>query len=174
MRNYINTLDLDNYTKEKLDMVIEKIKKCPNYVSHKIDDSAKGYHVKFLCNKTCDICRFVFDDDKRYAIDFKKPEIFKNIMFDEKVYFEKKTTPLELLKKRKKPSLFCDRCNKYLIKTELQSKELEINEVKEKMRIGKIRGYPHQLVYLGFTYFECPVCHWFKFVKNTELKETSQ
>lgn len=66
---------------------------------------------------------------------------------------------------------YCDRCLKYAVKQELIKKELEPQQVKEKLRISK--AFPPQLYPLVFTYynyFECPVCHWFKF-KQKEIQK---
>ena len=38
-------------------------------------------------------------------------------------------------------------------------------EVRKKVKIGKIE-FPATLIYLGYDYYECPICHWFKFVKK--------
>lgn len=44
----------------------------------------KGYHLIFQCLKYCDKCRFVFDDDKRYAIDSVMPLKFRDFLFESK------------------------------------------------------------------------------------------
>lgn len=88
---YLNTLDLDKIDKEQLNHILNKIKQCKNCLSllHK-DSNTKGYHVRVLCGVKCDLCRFVFDDAKRYEIDFKKAPKFQNTMFEEKEFFSGK------------------------------------------------------------------------------------
>jgi hypothetical protein len=159
---YYQNLDLDKINKEELKTIIEKIKKNPCCLSVNFKDSStKGYHVSIICNKKCDICRFVFDDQKRYEIDLGRDEKFKNTTFTEKEYFRGNMKTLKH---------YCERCKTYGIPTQTLSKrDLTIDEVREKMKFGKIKNYPYQLVYLGYIYLECPICHWFKFVKKSEL-----
>ena len=82
----INTLDLDQISKEELELIINKIKKntCCIDVGWRCSDS-KGYHVKISCIKECDLCRLVFDDDKRFAIDSVMPIQFRDFLFNEKI-----------------------------------------------------------------------------------------
>jgi len=82
----INTLDLDQITKEDLREIINKISrnKCCLWIKSKYSDS-KGYHVIINCLKTCDLCRFVFDDDKRFAVDSVMPLKFRDFLFNEKI-----------------------------------------------------------------------------------------
>lgn len=84
-----NTIDLDinprlpNNDKYLLKRIIEKISLCESCLYIKVLDSqSKGYHIFFYCSQDCDLCRFVFDDDKRYALDTKRPNWRQNIMFD--------------------------------------------------------------------------------------------
>lgn len=87
----INTLDLDKIDKEKLKHITDKIKQCKNLLSISVKDSnSKGYHAILICKIECDLCRFLFDDSKRYEIDFNKPAKFQNCMFEEKIYFRNK------------------------------------------------------------------------------------
>jgi hypothetical protein len=91
---FYNTLDIDwdnipdinlSCSKEKIDNIILKIKKCPNLLGIKKEYSnKKGYHLRFYCKVKCDICRFVFDDDIRYSADSKRKKEFTNIIFDTK------------------------------------------------------------------------------------------
>lgn len=158
---YYQNLDLDNCSKEQLDQILEKIKSndCLLNITVK-DSSSKGFHIMMICSKKCDLCRFVFDDTKRYEIDLGKDERFKNVVFDTKEWFKNN---MKNLKEN------CERCEKYGTNTTLSYKELSIQEIKKKMKIGKIKGYPPSLIYLGYNYFECPVCHWFKFVKKKNI-----
>ncbi len=84
----INTIDLDNISKEMFERIIKKIEKksCCLELKWKFSDS-KGYHIYIICDKICDLCRFVFDDERRYNIDIKKDIRFQNLLFSEKEYF---------------------------------------------------------------------------------------
>ena len=82
----LNTIDLDYCDKETLRRTIDKILLCKNLVQIQSKPSSnKGYHLLMLCNKNCDICRLVYDDQRRYAIDtnIRKPQ-FKNLLWDNK------------------------------------------------------------------------------------------
>ena len=85
----INTLDLDEITKEQLGDILTKIyiKKC--CIGIKIKDSdSKGYHIWIYCKNNCSICRMVFDHDKRFLIDSFQPQQLQNTFFDRKEYFK--------------------------------------------------------------------------------------
>ena len=95
----INTLDLDEITKEQLGDILTKIyiRECCTGLKVKDSDS-KGYHVYIYCSKeNCFLCRMVFDHDKRFFIDSLHPIQFQNTFFDFKEnfiwrdYFGKKT-----------------------------------------------------------------------------------
>lgn len=78
-----NTIDLDYCSWEELGRVCAKISRCPALYRIEIEDSmSKGFHLKLWCMADCDLCRFVFDDQKRYAIDFRRPTRFQNVLFD--------------------------------------------------------------------------------------------
>lgn len=161
--HYYQSIDLDKITKEELDRIVKKIKSNDCCLDLKVKDSStKGYHILLTCKIKCDNCRFVFDDQKRYEIDFNRDEKFKNTSFNEKEFFRGKISTLKHT---------CDRCEKYgKFAQSLTKKELTFSETKRKMRIGMISDcYPPELVYIGFTYLECPICHWFKFVRNDKL-----
>lgn len=85
-----NTLDLDFCDKDKLNRIIQKISKCAKCLKIEVRDTMKGYHVKILCNANCDLCRFVFDDNVRYALDIElrgdRPHV-QNILFNKKYAF---------------------------------------------------------------------------------------
>jgi|WetSurMetagenome_2_1015567.scaffolds.fasta_scaffold44185_3 hypothetical protein len=87
----INTLDLDNITKDELERIKTKILSKPCCLSLKVKPSnSKGYHAIIICKiEECIDCRLVFDDDKRFATDSKMPLIFQNFLFDEKIHFGK-------------------------------------------------------------------------------------
>lgn len=92
-----NTLDLDLNTrfltlnfgfvepKDFFMKVIYKVSQCKHgeiiYVS---PSNSKGVHVKIICDKECDICRLVFDHQKRFIADMTRRKHFSNIMFDDK------------------------------------------------------------------------------------------
>lgn len=155
---YYQNLDLDKITKENLQKIIDKIKLNPCCLGVQVKDSSlKGYHVLLICKKKCDICRFVFDDMKRYEIDFNREEKFKNTLFTEKEFFRGNTSTLKE---------HCERCLKYDVVTTMSKRELELNEVKKKMKYDKLEEYDYRVVYLCYDYFECPICHWFKFKKR--------
>lgn len=158
---YYNTLDLDECTKEQLQKIIQKIKSntCCLSIKHK-DSSSKGYHVSIICSKKCDLCRFVFDDMKRYEIDFGRDEKFKNTVFSEKEWFRGNMKTIKLK---------CERCEKRNINNTLSYRELTLEETKQKIKIGQIKGYPAELIYLGYDFFECPICKWFKFIKKSHI-----
>jgi hypothetical protein len=162
---YFNTLDIDNGDKANLERILNKISQNKCCLDLKLKDSSnKGYHILITCDRKCDICRIVFDDQKRLEMDSLRQEKFRNTLFTEKEYFRGTINSL------KDNRIFdCDRCKKYGVKNILKSRELTLEETIIKLKIGKIKipifATP-QMVYLGFTYYECPECNWFKFVKN--------
>ena len=79
---YYNTLDLDKVDIEFKRRVFRKIFACPYSTNIDVVDTQKGYHIKFWCTKVCDDCRFVFDDQKRYAMDFKRPPHKTHVCFE--------------------------------------------------------------------------------------------
>ncbi len=98
----INTLDLDDITKENLDRILIKIFNnncCLGLFSE--PSNSKGYHVTIKCSKQCDLCRFVFDDEKRYAVDYVMPLKFRDFLFKEKVYLGNKKITKENLEEIK-------------------------------------------------------------------------
>lgn len=108
----INTLDLDEIEQKEFQRIIEKIKKnkCCLNLTWKYSNS-KGYHVYIYCSKICDLCRFVFDDEKRYAVDSVMPLKFRDFLFDEKIYFGNKRITKENLEKAKKLKIEGKKCN---------------------------------------------------------------
>jgi len=82
-----NTIDLDYCDKETLKRIVYKIKKCKYLLYIEVKDSNyKGYHIKLFCSKDCDLCRLVFDDDKRYFADITNRFPFEqNILWDNKI-----------------------------------------------------------------------------------------
>lgn len=168
---YYNTLDLDKTTKEQLQIIENKIKKCKYCLNviHK-DSSTKGYHILISCRINCDTCRFVFDDAKRYEIDFKRESKFQNTLFEKKEFFRGNMKTL----KKKKNRFLCENCQKRGVQNqELNEIVLDLEQVRQKMIYGKIKA-PPMLVYLGYRYFECPICRWFKFIKLGELTEKEE
>ena len=84
-----NTIDLDlnprlpDNDKYLLKRIIEKIVLCDSCLEIEYKDSnSKGYHIIFSCSRNCDLCRFVFDDAKRFMLDLRRPEWRQNILFD--------------------------------------------------------------------------------------------
>jgi hypothetical protein len=91
---FYNTLDIDwdnipdinlSCSKDKINNIILKIKKCPDLLGIKKEYSnKKGYHLRFYCKIKCDICRLVFDDYIRFNADLTRNHVFTNIIFDTK------------------------------------------------------------------------------------------
>lgn len=91
---FYNTLDIDfdtvpdinlSCSKSKIDNIFLKIKKCPNLVLIKKEDSnKKGYHIRMYCKIKCEKCRLAFDDEIRFRIDATRRKEFTNIIFDTK------------------------------------------------------------------------------------------
>lgn len=96
--SHYNTLDIDFETsyelledihfscsKEKIERLMYKIKKCKNNIDAKKEDSnKKGYHIRLYCKHKCDKCRLVFDDYIRFNADQTRRKEFTNIIFDTK------------------------------------------------------------------------------------------
>ena len=59
---------------------------------------------------------------------------------------------------------YCDRCAKYGVTSHMVKKELEPLEVKRKLANSKaFLPSLYGFVYTWYNYYECPICHWFKF-----------
>jgi len=83
-----NTIDLDGYTFKNAQKIVAKINalECCRKVTFK-PSLHKGYHVLIFCKKSdCDLCRFVFDDTKRYEHDIERPKRTQNVLFEEYCY----------------------------------------------------------------------------------------
>lgn len=96
----INTLDLDKINKEQLEIITQKIKNnecCKEVIIR--DSNTKGYHIIIICRKNCDLCRFVFDDAKRYDIDSVMPLRLRDFLFTEKIYLGNLSITQENLEK---------------------------------------------------------------------------
>ena len=84
----LQTLDLDKIDKHQLERILAKIDNCPFQASdqsrddYEVRDTQKGYHVIIYCPEGCDNCRFVFDDPRRYGMDFKRPSHLTNVLFE--------------------------------------------------------------------------------------------
>lgn len=80
----LNTLDLDFAEKDRVLAIIKKIERCNHLKGISAKNSlSRGYHITLYCDQqSCDLCRFVFDDPKRYFIDFKRPAHLQNVLFD--------------------------------------------------------------------------------------------
>lgn len=86
-----NTIDIDldmknpYHGKEYVNRIIRLITNCQSCIGVQIKDScSKGYHLFVYCKENCELCRLVFDDSKRYMLDYKRPKWRKNVMFDAK------------------------------------------------------------------------------------------
>lgn len=80
---FYSTLDIDTNNKEFNLRLTMKILRCPHIERLYVKPSnSKGIHYKIYCDVDCFICRWVFDDQKRFSYDsYRKPE-FRNILFD--------------------------------------------------------------------------------------------
>lgn len=164
---YYNTIDIDNGDKANLDRILNRISrnKCCIDINCK-DSSNKGYHLILTCKVQCDICRLVFDDQKRLEMDNMRNEKFRNTLFSEKEYFKGNINKLKM------KTHYCERCKKFGITNEMEIKKLTLEETIEKLRIGKIKlpiFAKKEFVFLGYSYLECKECKWFKFVQNRSL-----
>lgn len=85
----INTLDLDGYTWKEICRIKNRIERLPCCESVEDKPSChKGYHIIIHCKKKdCDLCRFVFDDAKRYEHDISRPVRTRNVLFQEYEYY---------------------------------------------------------------------------------------
>lgn len=83
-----NTIDIDTNNKDFITTLKLKIYKC-HFLEELIvkDSPQKGTHFILKCLKECDLCRFVFDDQTRYAYDQFRKEYSQNVLFSEKEYF---------------------------------------------------------------------------------------
>lgn len=169
---FYNTIDLDKIDKEQLQTIINKIKqnKCLKDIQVK-DSSSKGYHLLLTCNRECDVCRMVFDDQKRYEMDNNRDLKYQNTLFTSKEWVRGNLKQL---------SCSCDRCAKYGKIVNLELKEITGDDKCRKLEIGKIpKPYiilGHEIEKLkiafmvGMDYYECPICGWFKFVNTAKAK----
>jgi len=168
LTDYYNTIDLDKIDKEQLERIISKIKTNPCLKNIQVKDSStKGYHLLLTCNRKCDICRIVFDDQKRLEMDNNRPLKLQNTLFTSK---EPVQGNLKYL------SQTCDRCAKYGKIVNLKPIELSGDEMVHKLDVGKMKKpyvvFGHEIAQLktafifGYQYLECPECKWFKFIKK--------
>lgn len=87
---YRSTLDIDKNDKDFINDIEIKIKRCIFLEEfEKRDSSSKGVHIIIKCSIKCDICRFVYDDFRRFAYDQQRKPEEQNILFNEKVYIKK-------------------------------------------------------------------------------------
>lgn len=169
---FYNTIDLDKVDKEQLQTIINKIKqnKCLKDIQVK-DSSSKGYHLLLTCNRQCDICRIVFDDQKRLEMDSNRELKYQNTLFTSKEWVRGDLRKL---------SCMCERCLKYAKQVELKKIELSPDEKIKKLEIGKIpkpyvkfgieMKYMKMAFLLGYDYYECPECGWFKFINTSKAR----
>lgn len=166
--NYYNTLDIDNGDKYNLSLIIAKItkNKCCKNLEWK-ESATKGYHIKMICSKKCDVCRLVFDDMKRLEHDENREEKFRNVLFTEKEWIH----PNDNFNKKH----ICEgKCKKEQLTSFMIYKELTPEQTKQKLKEGKIKlpftpfgkKYTFGALCIGYDYFECSICGWFKFVKG--------
>ena len=79
------TLDIDTTNKDFIEHTIKKILNC-KYCDelYRRDSCFKGVHIIIFCVKECEICRFTYDDVRRFAYDQNRPYYARNILFQEK------------------------------------------------------------------------------------------
>lgn len=84
-KRFRTTLDIDTNNKDFIEHTIKKILNC-KYCDELFcnDSSFKGIHIIVYCTKICEICRFVYDDFRRFAYDSNRPYYARNILFQEK------------------------------------------------------------------------------------------
>lgn len=86
-----NTIDIDTNNKDFITTLKLKIYRCSFLDGLTVQDSIlKGVHFILHCNINCDLCRFVFDDQIRYAYDQFRKEYSRNVLFDKKEFFNGK------------------------------------------------------------------------------------
>jgi len=81
------TCDLDNVTHEQMHRIVAKILSLPCCQSVSTSPSQlKGYHLFIFCkgDGSCELCRQVFDDQKRYERDARRPVKWRNVLFTSK------------------------------------------------------------------------------------------
>jgi hypothetical protein len=84
-----NTLDIDTNNKEVILRITKKINLCSCLSKFEIKPSfQKGVHIKLMCLIECELCRIVYDDSRRYALDQLRPEFSRNVLFDSKEFFK--------------------------------------------------------------------------------------
>jgi len=81
---YVQTIDIDNGDKEYLKRILQKIarNKCCLKLQYRISTSWSHYHIRIECSKECDLCRFVFDDQKRFGGDSERPERWRGLLWN--------------------------------------------------------------------------------------------
>ena len=95
MNYYYSSLDLDweipkqneglSCSRELADRILNKIVRCKYcVVASKSLSNYKGYHIEMYCTKKCDLCRFQFDDIRRYEEDLNRLEVFRDLIFNVK------------------------------------------------------------------------------------------
>jgi len=155
---FYNTIDLDKVDKQQLNAIVNKIQAKPCCLSLQYkDSSSKGYHISLICKKACEICRLVFDDQKRLEMDSNRDMKFRNTLFSSKEFVKGNLKTIEHS---------CERCAKYGNDQTLSRRVLSFNETLEIIKKGKVsKKWNAKLIYMGYDYLECPVCQWGKFVK---------
>ena len=78
----INTLDLDKINKAQFSRIKWKIQRCVHLGEFEWRDTQKGFHIIMKCDRECDDCRFVFDDVRRYSMDFRRRPHLTNVLFE--------------------------------------------------------------------------------------------
>jgi len=95
IKYYFNSIDLDydvpNFelgltcSKESVNKILNKIVRCKYcVVASKSLSSFKGWRIEMYCTKDCDLCRFQFDDIRRYKMDLERPKDCRQLLWSSK------------------------------------------------------------------------------------------
>lgn len=81
-----NTIDIDYplNTFHFLIRVFNKINGCKHLSSIFVSESLNGFHIRLYCKIECEICRLIYDDQKRYAYDQFRPLDSQNVLWNRK------------------------------------------------------------------------------------------
>lgn len=89
--SYLVTIDLDwDYRRtgravswEDALRILFKIVRCRHCRRAVLKASPlKGYHIILYCDIDCDLCRLLYDDERRYEMESRQPWRRRNVLFD--------------------------------------------------------------------------------------------
>lgn len=91
MNQFRSTLDIDTNDKLTVSRILNKIAQCEQLNNLTMNfSSMKGVHVTLDCRIECDICRFCYDDWRRFAYDVVRPKEARDILFEGKEWISLK------------------------------------------------------------------------------------